>query len=299
MNLDIDDFAVRGERGFDLFRRRQDEGSRRPRFTCIASVIDTTGDPADDPAPATALQPPPDQADAHQGRLLICHEPAARAAAAALWAALARLESQPALQQRFSLAEASSYPGTEGMQAAHELFLYSEFFRERQLAAHAIDSLISALQADPQAAARHDPGELCATLRQVLDFNMIARGAALWPLLLPLLQARAALPALPTALADATGYALRLLGDLRLRAGAAPDALAAFEAALQLGDNPFRRRRAIESALAAGQSDTARRHITAFAAHGALPADLRALARSNGLPDPKPEGAGNGGAVSP
>ncbi len=303
MNLDIDDFAVRGERGIDLFRRRQDEGSRRPRFICLATVIEpATGET--DPLSATALPPPPEQAATHQGRLLICHEPAARAAAAGLWAAVARLQAQPALHRPFTLGEAPGYPGTEGLQAAHELFLYTEFFRERQLAAYAIDSLVAAMQGDQEAAAQRDPGELAAILRQALDYNMIARGAVLWSALQPLLQARAGATGLPPTLANATGYALRLLGDLRLRAGAAPEALHAFEAALQLGDNPFRRRRAIESALAAGQVEAAGRHIAAYAAHGPLPADLRALARAAGI-DAQPGAertdtdAARGGSVPP
>lgn len=282
MNLDIDDFAVGGERGVDLFRRQQDQASRRARFVCIATVIDAPADAA--PGWPPAQPAPPEQAAAARGRGMICHQPAASAQAAGLWQAVARLEAQPALHRPFSLADAPAYPGTDGMRATHELFLYTEFFRERQLAAHGLDLLARALHDDPDAAARMDPGELTTLLRQALDYNMIARGAALWPALEPLLRARAALRGLPKALNNATGYALRLLGDLRLRAGAGTQALGAFEAALALGDNPFRRRRAIEAALAAGQPEAANRHAAAHrASHGKLPADLQTLLRAAGL----------------
>lgn len=280
MNLDIDDFAVTGERGLDLFSRRQDQTSRRARFVCIATAIDTP--PAGQPPPLNAL-PAPAGLDGTQGRLLVCHEPAARRGAEELWHAVSRFAGQAALHRPFSLADAPGYPGADGLQAPHALFLYVDFFRERQLAAHGVDSLIAELEKDADAARRIDPGELATTLRQALDYNMIARAEALWPFIRRLLETRAKPGTLPSALADSTGYALRIMGDLRLRAGRPDQALAAFETALRLGDNPFRRRRAIEAALAAGQPDAASAHIAAYARHGMLPPDLRALARAAGI----------------
>lgn len=224
------------------------------------------------------------------GRLLLCHEPGARKDAASLWETVSRFESQPALHQPFSLGDAQGYPCTDGLRAPLDLFLYIEFFRERQLAAHSLDAFARTLDADARAAAGLDPGELAATLRLALDYNMIARGAVLWPRLQPLLAARASVRELPRELQESTGYALRLLGDLRLRAGAAEDALGAFETALKLGDNPFRRRRAIEAAVAAGRIDACRRHLAAHAALAPLPADLQALAREAGI-EPLPAGA--------
>lgn len=284
MNLDIADFAVRGERGVDIFRRRQDPSSRRARFVCIATAIDA---PPAGAAPPQALPPPPGQEKPAAGRLLLCHEPGARKDAASLWEAVLRFEAQPALHQPFSLGDAQGYPGTEGLRAPLDLFLYIEFFRERQLAAHSLDGFARALDADARAPAGLDPGELAATLRLTLDYNMIARGAVLWPRIQPLLAARASVRDLPGELQESTGYALRLLGDLRLRAGAAEDALGAFETALKLGDNPFRRRRAIEAAAAARQPDACRRHLAAHVALAPLPADLQALAREVGI-EPMP-----------
>lgn len=294
VKLDIDDFAVRGERGVDLFRRRQDPASRRARFVCIATAI--SAPPPGQKPPPQAMPAPPAQ-EAAAGRLLMCHEPAARAIAAELWQAVARLDAQPALHHPFSLGDATGYPGTEGLHAAHELFVYVEFFRERQLAAHSLDAFATMLNTAPPTVAQLDPGELAGTLRQALDYNMIARGSALWPRLQPLLAARAAVQGLPQELSESTGYALRLMGDLRLRAGAAAEALDAFETALQLGDNPFRRRRAIEAALAAGRADTASRHIAAYGAHGALPDDLLAMAQEAGIEPPPP--ASSRGTATP
>lgn len=282
MNLDIDDFAVKGERGVDLFSRRQDQASRRARFVCIATVIDAPG--KGQTPPLRALPAPKALEGVAKGRLLVCHEPAARRNTKALWRAVARFEEQPALHRPFSLGDAPDYPGTDGLSAPHTLFLYVEFFRERQLAAHSLERLAAAGESDAEALARLDPGELAATLRLALDYNMIARTSTLWPLLQRLLAARAQLGALPPELANSTGYALRILGDLRLRAGRPDEALGAFETALKLGDNPFRRRRAIEAAAAAGRKDAASQHIAAYGVHGALPPDLRALAEASALP---------------
>lgn len=273
MNLDLPDFAVKGTRGIDLFRRREDVSQRRARFVCIATVLAADSDSATDPM--AGLRAP-------DGRVMICHEPGARRIAPALWQAVARFEQAGLLHRPFALGDADSYPSDMAAGALMGLFPYVEFLRERLLADMTVTRLHTALMQDAQAAARHDPAELSATLRLALDYNMITQGAALWPALHPLLARRAAAPDLPQGLADTTGYALRLLGDLRLRAGgteAAAQALEVFEAALHLGENPFRRRRAIEAAAEAGQPDACRRHLLAWPGGQPLPDDLRARAQ--------------------
>ncbi|MCC6002478.1 MAG: hypothetical protein JJU19_16710 [Pararhodobacter sp.] len=282
MNLDLPDFAVRGTRGIDLFRRREDATQRRARFVCIATVLVPDSDGNDATAPAAGLRGP-------DGRFMTCHEPGARRIAPALWQAVARFEQDSLLHQPFALGDAPGYPSDMASGAMMGLFPYVEFLRERLLAEMTVTRLRNAMQQDADAAARHDPAELSATLRLALDYNMIPQGAALWPVLYPLLAARAAAQGLPQGLADTTGYALRLLGDLRLRAGgaeAAAQALELFEAALRLGENPFRRRRAIEAAAAAGRHDACRRHLLAWPGDQPLPDDLRARAQHLDIPAP-------------
>ncbi len=274
MNLDLPDFAIGGERGIDLFRRREDRMLNRARFTCLATVL-----PAGSPPGAFA------QALRHDdGRLMLCHDPGARRAAAELWVAVDRYQALSALHTPLRLGDATAFPSSATDPASlAPLFPYIEFLRERLLAEMTLARFQAALAEAPQAAAMMEPGELASHLRLALDFNMLARGAALAPLLHPLLTARAQSPDLPEALAAPTGYALRLLGDLRLRAGsaaAATQALALFEAALALGENPFRRRRVIEAAAAAGRIDTCLAHLRAWPAARPLPEDLRALGQA-------------------
>lgn len=288
MNLDLPDFAVRGERGIDLFRRREDVVQRRARFVCLATVL-PAGDEGDTApgsrARAQALAQTPSHAD---GRLMLCHEPGARRIAAALWQAVARFEAAPLLHASLTLGDATSQPaaapGTSSAALAG-LFPYVEFLRERLLAETALARFETALGEGPHGPVRMDPAELATHLRLALDYNMIARGAALATPLSPLLRERARARDLPRALTEPTGYALRLLGDLCLRAGtvqAAAQALELFEAALALGENPFRRRRAIEAAAAAGQAEACRAHLRAWPDNQPLPDDLRFLGAATG-----------------
>jgi hypothetical protein len=60
-----------------------------------------------------------------------------------------------------------------------------------------------------------------------------------------------------------------------VRKGEASLALTCFETAIAAGDNPFRRRRAIEAAVAAADTAAAQRHRAAFAARWTLPDDLK------------------------
>ena len=276
MNLDLPDFAVRGARGVDIFRRREDPQHRRARYTCLATVLDAGTPPG---AFAQALR----HAD---GRLMLCHSPGVARQATSLWAAADRLAGSAVLNAPIRLGDATSYPAgdtggdTGGYTGGAELFAHIEFLRERLLADMTLTRFQAALQAAPGAAAAMDGGDIAGPLRLALDFNMTRRGAALTAALQPLLVARATTPDLPTALVEPTGYALRLLGDLRLRAGdagAAAQALALFQAALTLGENPFRRRRVIEAAAAAARPQTALAHLQAWPAKPPLPDDLRAL----------------------
>jgi hypothetical protein len=81
---------------------------------------------------------------------------------------------------------------------------------------------------------------------------------------------------------SSTGYAMRMLGDLCLRAGDPGAALRCFETGVVAGDNPHRRRKAIEAAHLAGDIATRDAHLTAFREKWALPADLAALQEHEG-----------------
>jgi hypothetical protein len=96
-------------------------------------------------------------------------------------------------------------------------------------------------------------------------------------ILQPVLKQRIATPGWREEQAGATGYALRMLGDLCTRAGDHALALACHETAVLSGDNTYRRRKAIEAAHALGDTAARDAHIAAFRDRWPLPRDLAAL----------------------
>lgn len=249
-------FAVHGDRGVDLFRRVEEPGQQRVRFDCLG-MFHASGSGADG---LDRFDPALDPAEARTAR--------------------DRLAALPALNTSFALGDARSYPDFGG--AGLELFLYHDFFRALAVAGLALAQAGRELDTDPGALLA-DTGALVDLVRLLHGFNLIDRGAAIAGRLGDALVARVDAPGFRDDARGGTGYALRMLGDLALRRGDAPAALAAFEGAVRAGDNPFRRSRAIAAALAAGQDDTARHHLHALAQRGAVPADLRGQALRLGV----------------
>lgn len=246
---DLPEFAVHGEQGIDLFQRLDDEDQRRTRFRCIATL--GPDGVLRDHAPEAGRQPGPLRALAES----LAADPVAAA---------------------FSLGDPRGWPraATAGGDPLR-LFLYLDFFRAWQVADLAGTRLEAQLAADP-AALPVEPGQIAGAIAPVFDFNRLARGQRLARALVPVLARRIATPGFRDDLHGGTGYALRMLGDLCLRAGDPGQALACFETAVAAGDNPFRRRKAIEAARAAGLAEAVARHRAAFAGRWTLPDDLAA-----------------------
>lgn len=245
----IAEFAVKGELGLDVFRRIAEPAERRSRFECIATLRDDSDD-----AP------------------VIAHTPYARRNPRAVRRAVAAFSAAPELHRPFALGDPAGYPAHPGSEGAPlTVFLYLDFLRSWQIA----DMAVRAVEAGLEAATPVPPADLAAALRLLLDFNRLQRGCTLSARVLPQLRRRTMLAAARRDdAAGNAGYALRLAGDLLLRAGRAEDALAAFETALRLGDNRFRRHRAIVAASQAGNAQALQRHRDAFARRWTLPEGL-------------------------
>lgn len=260
LETDLPEFALAGERGIDVFRRIEDQTQRRVRFECVATASDAPGD------------------DAQQGgrRQLIIHDPAAGRQPGRLWQAVERYERDRALHQAFALGQPPGYPSMRDRPSRLALFQALEFLRARLVADITITTFEEKLAQDAARAVRYY-AETASVLRLLLDFNMLARARFIATAAAPLIIARALAPGFVEDSDHMTGYALRMLGDLNLRAGQAQPALACFEAALAASDNPFRRRKAIEAAQAAGDLNACRAHLEAFARARPLPPDLAEL----------------------
>ena len=255
----IAEFAIRGEGGIDLFRRVEEPDKRRSRFECIATL----------PCADDALWPEGD------ARFIFHTRPTPQLRAAARHA-VARLRANPALAALLRLGDLRSFPVGAGFDG----FVYLDFLRAWMLA----DMTIARAETALAAAEAPDLPMISTVLRLLLDFNQQARGRAFCDAALPGLLARVA-PR--TARADRHGnlaYALRLAGDLLLRTGDPVRALEAHEAAVMMGENRFRRRRAIDAARAAGDAAALERHLALFARHWPLPDDLARLRAAPSIP---------------
>ena len=228
------DFAVAGDRGFDLFTRVHDSGQKRAQFRCFAMVSGSD-------------------------RRITGFEPLARRDPDTLLGLVDAAQGDPLLNCKLALGDTRGWPCAEAGQSPLRLLLYLDFFRAWQVA--------------DMAAAR-----LAAQMRTA--FNRLDRGVGLARLMEPILRRRIETPGFADDPPGSTGYALRMLGDLCLRAGEPAQALACFETAVAAGDNPHRRRKAIEAAHAAGLQDRVQAHAAAYAPHGRLPDDLAALTES-------------------
>jgi len=244
---ELPEFAVQGERGIDLFVRLDDPGQRRAQFRCIATLVE---------GPAG----------------LIDHAPDERRDLAALTALAQRLASDP-LAQPLSLTDATGWQGLTALNDPIRAFLLLDFLRAWLVADLAASRFQAALGASAQSLTL-EPGKLAGAIAPLFDFNRLTRAQAVAGLLLPLLEPRIASPGFRDDGSGSIGYALRMLGDLCLRAANPALALRCFEAAVGAGDNPFRRRRAIEAARVAANREAATRHRSAYAARWRLPNDL-------------------------
>lgn len=258
LETDLPELALAGDRGIDLFRRVEDAGQRRVTYECIA----------------TAHPAPPESA----ARLEVfaphaCREPDR------LWQAVARYQNAPGLHQAFAFGHPPGYPSMHDPATRLALFQCLEFFRTRLVADLTIVRYEEKFNADPERAARFF-AETAGTLKLLVDFNMLVRARPIRETLAPLVIARVQAPGFVEDGDQATGFSLRLLGDLCLRDDAPEAALACFEAAIAAADNPFRRRKAIAAAQALGDTGTCLAHIDSFAQTGRIPADLAALRQS-------------------
>jgi len=252
LETDLPEFALKGDRGIDLFRRIEDPGQRRVHFECIATACDNPSG---------------------EGRHLKVFDASAGSRPAPLWRAVERYETTPALHHSFAFGDPPGYPSMRDRPSRLALFQGLEFLRARLVADITITAYEEKLAQDASNAVRHY-AETASVLKLLLDFNMIARGARIRETVAPLVIARVNAPGFVEDSDQMTGYALRMLGDLCLRAEAPEPALACFEAAIAAADNPFRRRKAIEAAQAAGNVAASLTHIEAFARKGPLPPDL-------------------------
>lgn len=244
---DVPEFAMRGERGIDLFLRLDDPAQKRGRFRCIATLIE---------AP----------------RALIDHAPEEGRDRAALTELALRLATEP-LARPLSLADATGWSGLTAAGDPISAFLRLDFLRAWLVVDLAAARFQASLEHGAQALPL-DPGKLAGAVAPLHDYNRLGRGVALADVLLTRLQPRLAAGGFRDDGAGNTGYALRMLGDLCLRAGEPALALRCFEASVSAGDNPFRRRRALEAARAAANPEAVARHRSAYAARWPLPADL-------------------------
>lgn len=247
---DLPDFALKGERGIDLFHRLEDRTHKRARYRCIATL-----------SPSGVLQ---------------IHAPDMKRDPETLERLALSLTEDP-IADPLSLADPASWPraaaGLTGGADPIRLFLYLDFLRAWQVA----DMGGARLEAQAEARSAQlplEPNRIGGAIAPVFDFNRIERGIRLTRLLVPLLAPRVTHPQFRDDSFGGTGFALRMLGDLCLRGGEPGLALDCYETAVHAGDNPFRRRKAIEAARLAGDAAALARHRAGYAAQWELPADL-------------------------
>ncbi|MBN8293826.1 hypothetical protein JI664_17780 [Rhodobacter sp. NTK016B] len=243
---DPTEVAARGETGIDLFTRITDPNQKRARFRCIATLrADGTFEPLD-------------AAAKRKERALT---------------ALAQQMDASVFAKPLSFTDPQGWPRAATGGDPLRLFLYLEFFRAWQVADLAATRFEARLARDP-ASLPPEPGTLASAIAPVLDFNRVTLGLSLARLSQPVLAKRVTAPGFRDDSHGGTGYALRMLGDLCLRGGDAALALSCFETAVDAGDNPFRRRKAIEAARLVGDREAISRHRTGYKLRWQLPADL-------------------------
>lgn len=224
--------AVMGEAGLDVFSRFDDANQKRTRYVCIATHAEGAG--------------------------LSIHHKRAEAHPDCVTRALADFAGADFLTAPFALGVPAQYPRAQTVGAPFTLLLYLDFFRQWQLA----DQEISRVQAQLAQGELPSGPEISTALRLLLDFNRVAVAKPVVEAVSPHLLALAA-----AGKDDAwqnAGFALRMLGDLHMRADMPEQALTAYEAAIDLGDNANRRGLAIKAARAAGDVARMAHHTRAY-----------------------------------
>lgn len=245
------EFAIGAADRTDIFLRQQDEGNARTRYRCVASIAG--------PAASGAIS---------------LHEAAPGRTEAHLRALAETMRQDAILSARLALGDTESYPDTSGGDPVR-IFLYLDFLRARLVADRAAARLVAEFSRDG-AAALPDPATLPARIAPLYDFNLLARACALAEGLLPRLELALTATPNPGKALDPLGYAMRMLGDLLMRAGDPAASLRAHATGCRAGDNPFRRRKAIEAALAANDRAALADHLAAYREKWPLPDDLAA-----------------------
>lgn len=243
------EFAVHGERGVDLFRRVEDLGQKRAHFRCIGMIVGNS---------ATA---PVVDFESHIGR-----DPEKLRN-------LANRLTDPSVLRPFAIADTRTWPRAALSANPLSAFLYLEFFRAWQVADMAGHRIEAELTRDPQTLPQA-PAHVAGAITSVFNYNQLARGVTLAKTVEPVLKARITATGFNDDKPGNIGFALRMLGDLCLRADEPALALTCFETAILASDNPYRRRKAIEAAQIAGNQGRVADHISAFSAKWPLPADL-------------------------
>ncbi|MGL4413549.1 hypothetical protein [Roseinatronobacter monicus] len=244
----IPEFAVESEHGTDVFRRVDTPKERRYHYECIATVNWSGSRP----------------------EVTSYHEDA-RKAPERMIAAATRLRETSVLGQGFVLGNPRSYPlpDTPGVQL--DLFVYLDFFRHWQITAMEI----ARIKALVQSGGTLKPPDISRIFRLLLDANQVSQAQffvkAFFPYLLRVSQEK------KDDRWQNAAYALRMIGDLQLRAGQKRQALQAYEASIALADNPFRRGLAIQAAYAAGDRAAALRHIESYEGQWRLPERLATI----------------------
>ena len=244
----VAEFAVTGDFGTDVFRRVDDANQRRYRYECIATAL----------------------ADSD---VVTAHHDFARKHPDRVQAAIERFRSAAFLQKPVCLGTPASYPTATDVARPLELFVYLDFFRMWQIA----DQEISRMSELARSGGTFTGPEISSALRLLLDFNQIRRAQTLIASVLPHLRQTA-----QTCKDDKwqnAGFSLRMIGDLELRAGRPADALAAYELAIALGDNPHRRGLAVHAAHAAHKPCETLAHLKAYEDRWPLPQPLAEIQR--------------------
>ncbi|WP_323036913.1 hypothetical protein [Pararhodobacter sp.] len=253
-DTDPSEIALRCQDRIDVFLRLEDHSQKRARFRCIAMI---TGD--GDTADVTDFEP-----HLHRDAQALMHR-------------AQKQVQDPVLGQTLSLNDMTHWPAAIDASNPLDVFLYLEFLRTWQVADMAAHHMQNRLAQDPEHFTR-DPSQVAASVAPVFDFNRLDRGVAIARILQPAMQARIAAPGFQDDKPGSAGYALRMIGDLCLRAGENLLALACFETALLAGENPYRRRKAVEASIAAKDPDRLSHHLRAYQARWPLPSDLSDLA---------------------
>lgn len=240
---EIQEIAIRGEYGIDVFHRVETERERRYHYECIATVV-SDGDGTDVKGYSDVARKNPDR----------------------MRKAAQRLEEQPWLGTAFSLEKLSSYP-----EPRIEVFHYLEFLRTWLVADLEISRVKNTVANGGQVELR----EISRVLRLLLNYNQVTRSAFFIDMFLPYLLQRAQVKRDDRW--QNAGYSLRMIGDLQARAERFAEALSSYEAAINLGDNQHRRSLAIEAAKAAGNQDALLFHLQQYEEKWPLPAALSEL----------------------